>query len=218
MKSWRHRWRTEDGEVMLEALIVYAITVFLLFFLLAIFSVLFQSWNIQIIANETAARAAQTYKLAEADMVTGGVADPQDLLVPKYRYLLNNKELENQVRRKIEDYASGRLVRTTYTKQISEPQIEMTVEKDALARRHIEVRIAGNYAVPFGEALGYFGFDTVAHYDTVARAECLDLIDYIDTVDFAANQLSLDQLDSKLIGFINKILKLFEDIGSWIQG
>ena len=35
----------ESGEVMLEGLIVYTITVFLLFFLLAIFSVLFQAWN-----------------------------------------------------------------------------------------------------------------------------------------------------------------------------
>ena len=61
----------ESGEVMLEGLIVYTITVFLLFFLLAIFSVLFQAWNVQTIANETAAKAAATYKLADSDL-----ADP----------------------------------------------------------------------------------------------------------------------------------------------
>lgn len=55
---------------MLESLIVYTITVFLLFFLLSIFSILFQAWNVQIIANETAAKAAQTYKLSEADLHT----------------------------------------------------------------------------------------------------------------------------------------------------
>ena len=53
----------DKGEVMPEALIVYTITIFLLFFILAIFSVLFQRWNIQTIANESATRVAQTYNL-----------------------------------------------------------------------------------------------------------------------------------------------------------
>ena len=53
----------DKGEVMLESLIVYTITIFLLFFILAIFSVLFQRWNIQTIANESATRVAQTYNL-----------------------------------------------------------------------------------------------------------------------------------------------------------
>ena len=34
--------KNENGEVMLESLIVYSVTIFLLFFILAIFSVLFQ--------------------------------------------------------------------------------------------------------------------------------------------------------------------------------
>lgn len=53
----------DKGEVMPESLIVYTITIFLLFFILAIFSVLFQRWNIQTIANESATRVAQTYNL-----------------------------------------------------------------------------------------------------------------------------------------------------------
>lgn len=53
----------DKGEVMPESLIVYTITIFLLFFILAILSVLFQRWNIQTIANESATRVAQTYNL-----------------------------------------------------------------------------------------------------------------------------------------------------------
>ena len=55
--------KNENGEVMLESLIMYSVTIFLLFFILAIFSVLFQRWNIQTIANESATRVAQTYNL-----------------------------------------------------------------------------------------------------------------------------------------------------------
>ena len=53
--------KNENGEVMLESLIVYSVTIFLLFFILAIFSVLFQHWNIQTVANESVIRVAQTY-------------------------------------------------------------------------------------------------------------------------------------------------------------
>ena len=53
--------KNENGEVMLESLIVYSVTIFLLFFILAIFSVPFQHWNIQTVANESVIRVAQTY-------------------------------------------------------------------------------------------------------------------------------------------------------------
>ena len=175
----------ESGEVMLEGLIVYTITVFLLFFLLAIFSVLFQAWNVQTIANETAAKAAATYKLADSDL-----ADPYVSF----------------------EYSQDRLQKTTYTKAVTQPEVVVQVKEDTLARRHIEVTITGEYTVPFGEALSYFGFDSIAHYETTASAECLDLIDYIDTVDFAGKQCSLDILGSSLVGAINKMMKLIHDI------
>ena len=47
MKWIKNGIKDENGEVMLESLIVYSVTIFLLFFILAIFSVLFQRWNIQ---------------------------------------------------------------------------------------------------------------------------------------------------------------------------
>ena len=56
MKGMKEGMKNENGEVMLESLIVYSVTIFLLFFILAIFSVLFQRWNIQTIANEAATR------------------------------------------------------------------------------------------------------------------------------------------------------------------
>lgn len=74
MQWIKKRMKNEKGEVMLESLIVYSVTIFLLFFILAIFSVLFQRWNIQTIANESAARVAQTYRLMDADVETGYVS------------------------------------------------------------------------------------------------------------------------------------------------
>ena len=201
----------ESGEVMLEGLIVYTITVFLLFFLLAIFSVLFQAWNVQTIANETAAKAAATYKLADSDLADPYVSVEQITGISRFRYWFGDDSLEREAETKSFEYSQDRLQKTTYTKAVTQPEVVVQVKEDTLARRHIEVTITGEYTVPFGEALSYFGFDSIAHYET-ASAECLDLIDYIDTVDFAGKQCSLDILGSSLVGAINKMMKLIHDI------
>ena len=202
----------ESGEVMLEGLIVYTITVFLLFFLLAIFSVLFQAWNVQTIANETAAKAAATYKLADSDLADPYVSVNQITGISRFRYWFGDDSLEREAETKSFEYSQDRLQKTTYTKAVTQPEVAVQVKEDTLARRHIEVTITGEYTVPFGEALSYFGFDSIAHYETTASAECLDLIDYIDTVDFAGKQCSLDILGSSLVGAINKMMKLIHDI------
>ena len=202
----------ESGQVMLEGLIVYTITVFLLFFLLAIFSVLFQAWNVQTIANETAAKAAATYKLADSDLADPYVSVDQITGISRFRYWFGDDSLEREAETKSFEYSQDRLQKTTYTKAVTQPEVAVQVKEDTLARRHIEVTITGEYTVPFGEALSYFGFDSIAHYETTASAECLDLIDYIDTVDFAGKQCSLDILGSSLVGAINKMMKLIHDI------
>lgn len=210
MKKMEHV--NESGEVMLEGLIVYTITVFLLFFLLAIFSVLFQAWNVQTIANETAAKAAATYKLADSDLADPYVSVEQITGISRFRYWFGDDSLEREAETKSFEYSQNRLQKTTYTKAVTQPEVVVQVKEDTLARRHIEVTITGEYTVPFGEALSYFGFDSIAHYETTASAECLDLIDYIDTVDFAGKQCSLDILGSSLVGAINKMMKLIHDI------
>jgi len=204
--------KNEKGEVMLESLIVYSVTIFLLFFILAIFSVLFQRWNIQTIANESATRVAQTYKLMDADVDTGYVSKSEVAEVREYRYIWKNTELQNSAKTKIEDYASERLKKTTFTKNVTEPQFDIKVVNDSLSRRHVEVKITGEYAVPFVQALSYFGFDSTTKYEVTAYADCVDIIDYVNTVDYVETQTSLNQFGSKTIGLVNAILKLFDNI------
>lgn len=197
---------------MLESLIVYTITTFLLFFILAIFSVLFQRWNIQVIANESATRVAQTYRFSTADTVTGQIEESGITSVDKYRYASSGNELEKLAEDKIQKYAKKRLKKTTFTKDVTEPVIKATVAHDGMGRRHIEVTISGEYSVPFGQALSYFGFGGTTVYETTAYAECIDLSDYINTIDFVENQVTLDQFDSKFVKMVDKILKLFDNI------
>lgn len=204
--------KNNKGEIMLESLIVYSVTIMLLFFVLAIFSVLFQRWNIQTIANESAARFAQTYRFTDKEISSGYITKEQLLEVEDYRYLIGKDDLENAVRRQIEEYASDRLSKTTFTQNVSEPEIEVAVEKDNISRRHITVTIKGEYSVPLGDILSYFGFDSTIKYETKAYADCVDIIDYVNTANFIDNQLETNILDAEIIDAINSVFSLFDNI------
>lgn len=203
--------KNEKGAIMIESLIVYTITLFLLFFVLALFSVLFQRWNLQTIANDAAARMAQTYRLNKADEITGKVSVDELTEVGIYRYAGNliTKKMETAIDKRVSDYASWRLQKTTFTKNVKDPVIKTVVHPDALGRRHIEVTIVGEYRVPLAEALSFFGYGKTVEYEVKAYADCVDMIDYINFVDYVDTQTNIS---GKFIGFIDAVLKLFDNI------
>lgn len=200
------------GQLMLESLIVYSVTLFLLFLVLAIFSTLFQRWNLQIIANESATRIAQTYRYMNADTVTGEITKDMISDTREYRYVYKKTELESAAKRNLSTYALSRISKTTFTKEVTEPKMDIVEYQDSLARRHIKVSITGEYRVPFGTALSYFGYADTTKYTVESYAECVDIIDYINTVDYVDNQTSLNQFDSKFVDLINSVLNLFDNI------
>lgn len=201
------------GAVMLEALIVYMVTVFLLFFVLALFCIFYHIWNMQTIANETAMRIAQTYKFEEADVDTGYVTLEQLTSLERYRYLSGvSVRVEQTAQEKMTEYINRRLDRVSFVHKIAEPEIRLSIQKDGLGSRHVEVSISERFTVPFGAALTYFGYDDEITYECTAYADCLDLIDYVNTVDYVKQQISLGQLNSSTVKMINSILKLFNTI------
>lgn len=206
--------KDDRGAIMLEAMIVYGITLFLLFMILAIFSVLYQRWNLQTIANETAARVAQTYRFSNIDESSGGVSRDDILKVGPYRYFTNGitKKMEKNAMARVSEYSFWRLGRTTFTTDVTEPQCETKVKSDAMGRRHIETTLTGEYAVPFGEVLDYFGLGGTIEYKVSAYADCVDIVDYISFVDFMKKQTSLDMFDSESIKLVDSFISLFENI------
>ncbi len=200
---------------MLESMIVYLVTLTLLFFILAIFSVIFQRWNIQIIANETAAKVAQTYRLINSETSDGYVS--QDGLhdnwnsLSLFRYS-NTHDMDTSVSERAGNYASARLKKTTYTHDVSEPQITVNVDKDAFPRRHVNVTIKGEYAVPLGSALSYFGFKSTTKYEVSAYAECLDMMEYITLTDYEKRLMDRKFLKTSIlkdiVDCIDSFLKL----------
>lgn len=195
---------------MLEALIVYTVTIFLLFLVLAMFAVFYHIWNIQTIANEAASLAAQTYKLGNSPTDTGYVTLKEVCDIDEYRYMFgNDMDLEKKADSRVKLYANTRLDHTSFVHKLAEPEISVEVKKDALASRHIEVTISETFTVPFGQALDYFGYDSTIVYEAKAYADCIDLIDYITMVDYTEQQTSLSKFGS-FVKMIDAVLKLFD--------
>jgi len=213
-----HKEHTK-GAIMLEALIVYGITIFLLFLVLALFSVFYHLWNVQAIANEAATRVAQTYKYIGADVDTGYVEISQISELKEYRYLLGGKhELEEAAADRLEGYINDRLDHTSFVNRLTDTGIQVEVKKDAMGSRHIKVTVQEEFSVPFGEVLTYFGYDSTISYEDTAYARCLDLVDYINMEDFASYQISLEMLDDKVVKLINAVLGLFDQVKDMILG
>ncbi|MBE7038165.1 MAG: hypothetical protein E7404_04595 [Ruminococcaceae bacterium] len=208
--------KSNNGEIMLEALIVYTVTIFLLFFILALFSVLFQRWNIHTIANEAVTRVAQTYRYANADVSTGEITEDDLANVDLYRngYLFDikgeiSKGVHQQtIKEKLIEYASERLRRTTFTKEVGTTNIIPDIRYDSLGRYHLSLTISGKYKVPFGESMAFFGFPGVIEYEVTSYAECFDMLEYINTIDYVDVTTSLKSLNSDIVKFINSILKM----------
>ena len=216
MSKFREKLKNEDGEIMLEALIVYSVTIMLLFLILAIFSLFYQRWNIQVIANEAATKVGQNYRYLLAtggvDEYSGAVADKSAVTaISEYRYLFSDK-VEATAVTVATDHAKNRLAHTSYVKNVDGPNVSVEVVNDSLARKHVEVTLSGSYKVPLGEIFSFFGMKDVIEYKTVGYADCVDIINYMNTVDFTDNLLNKNVLGSELYKSINMIIGLIDSI------
>lgn len=212
-------WRDARGEVMIESLLVYGVTVILLFLMLTVFSLLYQNWNVQTIANDTATRLAQEYKYKNADLTAEDNLSLEALLaIRPYRYMFNKNELETSAQNRGKQYAKNRLRATTFAVDVGEPIITVEEERDGLARRHLAVTVSGTYQVPGSEILKYLGGTGDVEFKHTAYAECMDLSDYIITTNFASDAAGVlssytagGKLVSSMLDAIDSVIKLFKE-------
>jgi hypothetical protein len=193
-----------SGEIMLESLLVMIPLFFVFLFLISLTFLLHQQFAVVTTANETAAKIGQTYKLLYSDPVTGYTDTASMKNIHIYRYTLGADEVALSNEMKSAQYVSWRLNKTGFAQRQSPPTIVSAVSDDSLGRRHVTVRVSGEYSIFLGEALTYFGIGGTREFTATGTAECIDVIDYINVVDYANQQLNLEWTGSKLTKMINK--------------
>ena len=197
--------RREDGALMLNGMIAMLATILIMVFLMSLGFLFYQQWIVSNVANDTAARVAQSYAYPNTDPVIGYIDVELMDHVPLFRYMGDELEAENV--EKAENYGAWALELSSLAYPVSPPEIRAEVFSDSLARRHIEVTVRAEYEMPLGGALEFFGMDGTIEYEATGYGVCMDLMDYIYTVD-TVKTLSEDTISSKFLGAADSFLSM----------
>lgn len=206
--------KEDNGSLMLDGMIAMLLTMVLLVFLMGFGFLLYQQWVVSSVADDTASRIAQSYAYPNTDPVIGYLNVDIIRSAPLFRYNISGNTQKNA--NKAEKYAAWSLNGSSLAYPVSEPEIQVREVYDGLARRHIEVAIQAEYEIPFGGALEYFGLKKTVTYRAVGSGVCVDILDYVNTVDtFKAltdqtfGSEALDAANS-VLSMVHKIIELFE--------
>lgn len=196
--------KNNEGYIMLESLWVLVVTTIVLCFLFSMLFIYYQQWSLRTIADDAAAQVAQTYKTPYAEM-DGYMTEAQIKKIDIYRYNKEDIRLLNEQR--VKKYVKQRAKAIFITTSRTEPQTTLKINKDSHARRHATVTIKGSYVVPFGGIMKLAGGKGAISYEVSSTAECVDLLDYMNMIDYI-NQVASDTFGSVIIKFINSILSM----------
>lgn len=176
-----------------ESVFIMSLMLFIFMYFIAFGFLLYQGWVVQNVADDAATRIAQGYVYPQTDPMINFFDRDMRRAVSPFRYVFHKKELAEKNSEKGEAYILWCLKNNTFAKAVSEPDIEVETVHDGLAQRHIEVRIEATYKIPLGGFLEYFGGHGEMTYSTVGRAVCVDVSDYIysvNTVTAISNDVS----------------------------
>lgn len=203
-KLRKYRDNRCSGEIMIEALIVYPVIIGMLFFVIALFSIYYQHWHYNIIADEIAMRIAQTYKYENSNVLTGEIKTKDISDLKPLRYWFWSGDMERGAKSKAKKIASAREENFFAGEDIT---VETEVKKDTMGRRHVAVKLSCKYSVPFRGMLEYFGMEDVTSCKITTYADCFDMTNYMNSVDFIAHITNSSKLN-----IINETIEFVEHI------
>jgi len=197
------------GSITIEASLVVAMCLFTLFIVMGLGMILYRQSLVAAVANQTASDIAMIYPYLDKDPNTGftGVYDfnaPEAL----YRYFpwKSGKYKAENVDKAVW-YARALLEQGGLeTEEASEPEVHVTITGGHALRRNIEVTVTENYQIPFFEVFEIFGLPKEVEITAAASAECVDMIDFMDTTNFL----------NYVVDKATPLPDLFEAVDKWI--
>lgn len=205
------RWLTKEdgGSMMIDGMIAMLFTILILVFLMSIGFLFYQQWIVSQVANDTATRVAQSYVYPNTDPIMGYINVELIDNVSIFRYMGDTLAEENS--EKGEKVAAWALKQSSLAYPVSDPEILVETKYDSLARRHVEVTVTAEYEIPLGGALQYFGLDKTITYTATGEAVCIDILDYVNTVD-TFKALTGKTFGSKALGAVNSIISMVDKL------
>ena len=205
---------------MIEAMIVVLVVMTIFVFFLSLLFLYYERWNVQYIADDVASKVADAYKYNPdtTEIKAGSIkVDLSDEKLYRYGGLFGRQEaldtLESNSQKNANEYIKKMFALTSFAKPKKKETCEVDIVEDALGRRHVRVEVTGTYAIPFGGGLEMVGMDGVRTFSASSVAECVDLIDYIGTVNYVKAMPKLLKVDKILfVDAIDSFLKLLNNV------
>lgn len=205
----KHIFACSVGMEAIEGVIIMTILMFVLVFFMSFVFLLYQQTVVTNAANDAATRIAQSYAYPKTDPVMGYINRAMKISLSPFRYW--GSGLADQNAQKGQKYANWYLSIASLASENGDPIIKVETEHDGLAQRHVEVDITAKYRIPMGGILSFIGVDPEVTFHATGRAPCIDLGDYIYTINMT-NALTHETFGSKALGMVNSVLGLAQHI------
>ena len=196
--------RNQKGEIVVEASVIVTLVVFFITTMLYITMVLYQQTLLSAMANQTASNLAQMYGNNMKDTFTGYV-DSEQIYQPITYSNLKTDAYMDIMEQKASTFALYRL-KSSSILGTGEPivDVEVVKKKNELLKSQIVVSVQEQFEVPF---LSMFGADGVITFSATGRADCVDILEYLNGVEAVGDPenssiTSLPDSDTCLVTFV----------------
>lgn len=212
----KNRRKKEEGEVMLEGMIVMVVVLFMLVWLLGLGFLYYQRYIVRIVTNDAAKKIAATYNAPTSDIIMGYISS--DSLAD--RALCATPGLEEINKGRAESYVRYILQKANFAGTVEEADIKLEHVSDGLGRSHVVLTTTCTFNTPFGLGLSFMGGDETAKYRVTAYADSTYMVDYTSAVTAGKYFVGGKFLDG--MGFVEDVYKLINSFmkchNAWTTG
>ena len=205
--------KSESGWIMLEASFVVTIVMICVAILIVAGFMSYQRTLVNIVANDTATSIAEVYSETVKDPFCGYIDSKEFYKTKLYRYLRDaiSGNLKNTNIKKAKWYADYRLSKNSFWKNEGyDIDVKVQPKKGKLFQNQIVVTVSQKFNVPF---VSLFGIDRHVEYKSTAYADCVDYIDYFNTISLTVSQAK--KLEDAILG--KETTKLISTIDTFIN-
>lgn len=216
-KPRRNKRSEENGAIMLEGMIIVVLTLFILIWILGVGFLFYQRYLVTTITNDAAKKVATTYYNPESDLIIGYIDASRLPNRNLYRAMtgsVDGKSLQDVAEDKADAYINYRLGKMNFAGTVKKVDVKLEIVQDTLLRKHVEVTSEVTFKTPFGEVFNMFRMSPQSTYQSVGRAECMDIQDYISTVDFAKYQADSIGKDTALGELLTTLVSIYNHVYS----
>ena len=172
--------RRERGEVVVEASIIVTLVTILITLMLYIGMVLYQRTLVSVMANNTASSLAHVYSNNLKDPFTGYIAPEKVYQSVTYSNMKTDAYMD-VIKQKANVLAQYRLKSSSILpSEGMSVNVDIVKKPNELLKNQIVVTIKQNLEIPL---VGFFGIDGGVEFSASGRADCVDIIEYMNAVE-----------------------------------